>query len=290
MPTRSGFTFLLILFAMLLTSMNYGNNMAYSLVFLCLGFFLVGYIHSRENLKGLEISSIQPLTAFAGEPLGFVIEAKNQSKKHKTALYIKVGQGSETRFFGPYHLAPQETQGMEITLPTLDRGLYHLHQITFITTYPLGLFRALRSFKVDQPYVVFPKPGGHLPWPPVSVASVEYAEGFHFSGGEDFSGHRPFRAGESQKHIDWKAYARGRPLNLKEFTGGGTQQQWFEWNHLSGLGDEERVSQLTRWVLQADEMGIEYGLKIPGEVIEQDCCSRHTLACLTALALFGEAR
>jgi uncharacterized protein (DUF58 family) len=164
--------------------------------------------------------------------------------------------------------------------------LHTLDYIELETVYPLGLFRMWRRIPVLHDYLVFPRPAGVQPWPPPRTLWFENVEGFHFTGGDDFTGLRPYRLGEPQHHIDWKAYARGRPLSIKEFTGGGSYQQWFDWFQLPSLSVEERLSQLTRWVLEADQQGKEFGLRIPGMEIEPDSSSVHTLRCLRELALF----
>ena len=86
--------------------------------------------------------------------------------------------------------------------------------------------------------------------------------------------------------IDWKAVARGRPMGIKEFTGGGTEQLWFDWDQLTGLDLESRLSQLARWVLEAEQEGREFGLRIPGKTIPLDISPGHTTKCLETLAVF----
>jgi uncharacterized protein (DUF58 family) len=105
-------------------------------------------------------------------------------------------------------------------------------------------------------------------------------------GGDDFTGVRPYRLGEPMHHIDWKAVARGRPLSIKEFTGGGDARLIFGWEHLEGMGTESRLSQLCKWVLEADEQGTEFGLKLPDGMIKPGSGSTHTLKCLETLAVF----
>lgn len=54
-------------------------------------------------------------------------------------------------------------------------------------------------------------------------------------------------------------------------------------------GDTEtRISQLTRWVLDAHAAGLSYGLRLPGTERAPDSGEAHFRLCLEALALFGE--
>ena len=277
--TGSGWIFVLVLFAMLMASMNYSNNMGYALCFLLTSLMLVSFLYARHNLKGLEIIQVQTQPVFAGEVLLFTFELRNHSSTRRIALYA--GELS-----GPFSVESHTAMTVKISFPATRRGLFTLSGITLWTIYPLGLFQAQRLFRVDKVYIVYPKPVGTRQWPAVEQHEEEVSEGFYSRGGDDFVGVRPWRPGESMLHIDWKAVARGRPLSIKEFTGGGTEQLWFDWDQLAGLDLEARLSQLALWVVEAEQEGREFGLRIPGKTIPLDISPGHTTKCLEALAVF----
>jgi uncharacterized protein (DUF58 family) len=278
-PSGSGWIFISVLFAMLLASMNYSNNMGYALCFLLTSLMLVSFLYTRHNLKGLEITQVQTQPVFAGETLLFTFELKNHSAARRIALYA--GEIPE-----PFSAEPQISRTVKISVPAKRRGLFTLSGITLWTVYPLGLFQARCLFRVNKVYIVYPKPVGTRQWPAVEEHETEVSEGFYSRGGDDFVGVRPWRPGESMLHIDWKAVARGRPLSIKEFTGGGSEQLWFDWDQLTGLDLETRLSQLALWVVEAEQEGREFGLRIPGKTIPLDISPGHTTKCLETLAVF----
>ena len=51
------------------------------------------------------------------------------------------------------------------------------------------------------------------------------------------------------------------------------------------LGTEARLSRLCAWVLQADRLGLNYGLRLPGLEIKPGSGEAHKRQCLEALAL-----
>jgi len=216
----------------------------------------------------------------------FALKMKNHSSKRRVGLYVMTREGRKCQFFGPITLEANETDTIEISIPASKRGRFYLSNLSLISIYPLGLLRVHSKFKVQKEYYVFPKAVGFKPMPAAVMVPNENAEGFHFSGGEDFSGLRPYRIGESQHQIDWKAYARGRPLYIKEFSGGGSLQLWFDWFSLFGASAEERLSQITLWILDADKLGREFGIQLPNIDIPPDSSTLHTLNCLKTLALF----
>jgi uncharacterized protein (DUF58 family) len=278
---------MLVLLAMLTASINYGNNMAYILTFLLLSLLLVGLLHTRNNLKGLDIANLMPQPVFAGERVRFALELHNRSEGRRYGIWLThTGTGEDVELSGPFALEGCSNTTTEISFHVTRRGRFTLSRIEVITIYPLGLFLSRMTLRVDKDYLVYPHPEGTRPWPIPEVAEENGTEGYHMKGGDDFTGFRPYREGEPMHHIDWKAVARGRPYLIKEFTGGGSVQLCFGWHHLEGIGTEARLSQLCRWVLEADEQGVEFALKLPDGKIRQGAGSTHTLKCLEALALF----
>jgi uncharacterized protein (DUF58 family) len=260
--------------------------MAYILTFLLFSLLIVGTLHGRKNLHGMIIERVEPQRVFAGEEAIITVKIGNHSSRKRNSFYINVAVSTENRLFGPFYLKPNSRLKAEIVFPTEKRGRFILDQVTLVTSYPFGFMQLAHSIRVDKEYVVFPKPAGNQGWP--DGDGDQSAEGYHPNGGDDFTGLRPYRQGESQRHIDWKSYARGRPLSVKEFRSGGQTALWFDWHDLSGMEVESRLSQLTRWVLEADDLEKEFGLRLPTVEIQPDCCSTHTLRCLTELALFEQ--
>ena len=280
-PTGSGWVLMAILFAMLLASINYSNNMGYTLCFLLTSLMLVSFVYTGYNLKRLGITNVQTQPVFAGETLRFTFDLQNNSPARRTAIYA----GDLT---GPFSVPPHSCTTAEIPVPAPQRGRFNLTEITLWTVYPMGLFRARCHIPVNKVYIVYPKPVGTLQWPALENHEDEASEGFYARGGDDFVGVRPWRPGESMHHIDWKAVARGRPMSIKEFTGGGTEQLWFDWYQLGGMEIETRLSQLARWVLEAAQEGREFGLRMPNLTISMDSSPGHTTKCLETLAVFQE--
>src|SRR5690606_7042062 len=57
MPTRTGATFALVLFLMLLVAINYQNSLAYGLTFLLMSLSVLGILHTYRNVSGLILSA-----------------------------------------------------------------------------------------------------------------------------------------------------------------------------------------------------------------------------------------
>jgi uncharacterized protein (DUF58 family) len=149
------------------------------------------------------------------------------------------------------------------------------------SSFPLGLFYSWsRRIEFAAPCLVYPRPA-----PPTALPDgVATAAGARHSG-DDFIGQREYLRGDSLRHINWKAVARGQGWYTKQFGGGEATELWLEWNATPGPDHETRLSVLCRWVLDAEQQGLRYGLRLPRQDIEPGRGAAHQHECLKALAL-----
>ena len=99
-------------------------------------------------------------------------------------------------------------------------------------------------------------------------------------------GSAPTCRGESQRHIDWKAVARGQPLMTKQFAAETKGAVYLDFFELRFADVEEKLSQLTLWVIEAERARQPYGLRLPGIEISPALGQMHFHSCLRALSLF----
>src|SRR5438132_374141 len=104
---------------------------------------------------------------------------------------------------------------------------------------------------------------------------------------DGWQGLRPVRDGDAPRQVDWKAYAREAPLRVKEYIPAGSELRVFDFGRLTDPDVEVRLSQLARWVVDAEAHGERYGLALPGVWLPPDRGPEHRHRCLAALSLFG---
>ena len=161
-----------------------------------------------------------------------------------------------------------------------------LRRIRLTSTFPLGILRAWAYFTDPAVCLVYPRPQGSLPLPVDGLAASSVMGGVHH-GHDDFAGFRPYHAGDPIRAIAWKNLARADVLLVKRFTSGAAERIVLAWAHSAALADPEaRLSQLTAWILEAERLGLHYGLELPGTQIPPATGAAHRHQCLKALALF----
>ena len=101
---------------------------------------------------------------------------------------------------------------------------------------------------------------------------------------------RAYRAGDPPRQIAWKALAREQGLLTKEFSAMASSELWLDWDDAHAADPEARLSVLAHWVLQAEDFGQSFGLRLPGVEIPPGRGEAHRARCLEALALFESPR
>jgi uncharacterized protein (DUF58 family) len=270
-------------FAMLLGSMNYNNNLSFVLTFLLVGLGFISMHQCQRNLVGLEISfsGIDPV--YAGQLADFKIAVTNHSGKHRHQLQIYVGSITSAI----EDLAPGESRVLHLEIPTDRRGHIALTRFGLRTLFPFELFRSWAWIHMNLKGLVYPQPAENAPEPPPTEAARGHRQ-HDARGEEDFAGLRKFHDGDSPRHISWKAYARSGDLLTKQFSGADTSSQWLDFNQMSDPDIEKRLSILTQWILDAERVQRDYGLRIPGQEFAPAHGGAHRHQCLAALALFDQ--
>jgi uncharacterized protein (DUF58 family) len=282
LPTRYGVVFALTVFAMLLGSLNYSASLGFGLTFLLCGLGIVIMQHCHNNLLGLTVSFAGADPVFAGEEAGLRIGLQNSSSETGRDLSIDCGHSGD----GPVDVEPGAAAQLQINLPTTNRGWVQLHRFSISTRHPGNLFRAWSWIHMDARCLVYPEPAP--PGRPMPLAgdaggmrSVQNHEE------DDFVGLRDATPQDPPRRLAWKAFARSDQLMVKEFAGAAARSCLFDWQALADLDDEARLSQLTRWCLDAANEGRSFGLVLPNQTIPLGTGNRHLHDCLQVLALYG---
>ncbi len=243
---------------------------------------IISMLHAFRNLAWLEVRPGKANPVFAGDEAGFDLCLDNPRTLPRYAIGIECQKEEPIYCDVPVQIGTMAS----ISIPSRRRGWLRPGRFTLFTRYPLGLFHAWSYVEFDMRCLVYPRPEmAHLP-PPMMQAKA--GEGFeHGQGSDDFTGLRPHQPSDSPRHIAWKAVARDRGLLTKQFIGRADAELWLDWSELPvSLDTEQRLSRLTRWVLDAENAGLSYGLRLPGKEIRTGCGATHQQKCLEALALF----
>ncbi len=283
LPGRNTVGLVAVLVAMWYAGVAQSNGAAHLLCFLLAALAMVSTIHAWSNLRGVRMRVGKIAPAFVGERVMVPLTADAAPGTAPASVEVHAGNPEHSALFDG--LAPEHGQRAMVSLAASQRGRFERVRLILLSRYPLGFFTARRRLVVEQRFYVYPRPHGTAPIPRAPAASRESLEGTRIEG-DDFAGVRTWLQGESQRHIDWKAAARGQPLLSKQWAGDTGETVQLDWHDTPPGDTEARLGQLAQWIVTAERSGKNYGLSIPGRKIPPARGEAHFHACLESLATF----
>ncbi len=274
-----------VLLAMWYAASSQNNAAAYLLLFTLAGVVLISIPHTMRNLCGLKVMAESPKPTFAGKEVSLPVEIINRSGAPRQGLTLSVpGSGGNPERLD--NLAPGKAARVMLRFPARFRGEHEIASLRLATVYPLGFMRARKQVAARQRYLVYPKPAGDPRLPADRARSVPVRGRPETGEGDDFAGVRAYVPGESQRHIDWKAVARGQALMTKQYAAEPGGLLYLDFPSVRSGDLEDRLSQLALWIIEAERVRRPYGLRVPGAEIAPSFGEAHFHRCLRALALF----
>jgi uncharacterized protein (DUF58 family) len=283
LPTAHGLLYVAATTLIFITAINYVLSLAFGLAFLMVSLFILCILHTFRNLQHLTVKGIGGDSVFAGEEASFTVLLQRQSGRMHEALELSFPKGLLTRA----DLIEGAQLRVNVYLQTKHRGVLKAPRLLVQTRFPLGLWRAWSMLDLDMCCLVYPTPVAcSLP------EAVSHSGGGKGSstqpGGDDFHGLRNFQPGDSLKQVAWKNLARGQGLKVKQFVDSSDDRFMLDWAMFAGFDAEGRLSRLCYWVLKLARSDVDYGLNIPGVVIQPGRGDAHRHRLLSALALWQQ--
>ncbi len=282
-PNRNTVGLIALLVAMWYAGASQNNGAAYLLCFLLAAVALVSTLHTWTNLRGLRVLCGPVTPVFSGERQRVSVAVRAATGRTHAAIRIKPrGRGESAAF---PELSGTQWLRDDVWIETPRRGHFDEMDLVISSLYPLGFFTARTIATVPLSRWVYPKAEGSRPLPRAPVSASQRGTGARAEG-EDFAGVRAYAPGEPQRHIDWKAVARGQPLVIKQWAGEADETLLLTWEDTAGLAHEARLSQLARWIVASERSGQNYALTMPGTALAAGRSDAHFHECLRALAAF----
>lgn len=225
---------------------NTRANLAYQLALLSLALLCVAMLSALAFRPALTIRRRMPRYGSEGEPLRYVVEVENASRRVQRGLRLQEhvrasltgDDGERLTGYTNWVSAVRRRAGAHphaVSIPDvppggrvevrvewrpLRRGYVRLAGASILRPDPLGLFNARRRIRLRDSVLVLPRryPVNWTAW----TGSLRDKPGglslaASTSGVEEFAALREYRPGDPLRHIDWKGWARlGVPI-VKEF-------------------------------------------------------------------------
>jgi uncharacterized protein (DUF58 family) len=295
LPTRAGWMLALTLLVLLVASINYQLNLGYLLTFLLAGSAVVGMHVCHNTLRGLTLMMQAPAAVFAGASATLEVKLSHDKTTARRSIGVAVdsedastSHGSASAHWSYTDIEAQSAANVHVAFAPKRRGLQRVPMLTAETRYPLGTFRVWTVWKPAAQVLVYPQPEAFAPpLPPGEPKSSGAAAALRTAQAGEFEGVRAYQRGDPMKLVVWKKAAKSDELVSRDATQAQRYELWLDESSCGGRDLEHRLSRLTAWVVAADKLGQDYGLRVLGTEIKPASGEAHKRRCLEALALAG---
>jgi uncharacterized protein (DUF58 family) len=296
LPTRAGWMLAMTLLVLLIASINYQLNLGYLLTFMLAGAAVVGMHVTHGNLRGLTMNLIANYAdstsgnnaishIFAGSMAHLQVRLTHGRKAQRPSIGLALLDEAHAPHWAWADVPAQGTSTVHVAFKAERRGLHRVPDLQAETRYPLGTFRVWTVWRPQSQVLVYPAPEPHAPPLPPGEPRSGGGGAARMQQSGEFDGVRAYRRGDPLKLVVWKKAAKSDELVSRDTQQTQRYELWLDYASCGTTGHEAKLSRLTAWVLAANLLGSDYGLRMPGRDIKPASGEAHKRACLEALAL-----
>lgn len=215
--SKLGGSFIGLAFMLYLVSLQTQSGLLFLILGILFGCYVINLAAARRTVKHLKLTPPETMRGREGEKINGTWQVENPSR-HTLGLTEAASPWGKLFRLGALGPGDQAHLSPELIFPT--RGVYPMHSLKLISSYPFGLVRYLKWLKISGEFIVYPRAYN---CPPPRAAGFEPMVGGKFSGqnrsssGDSFHGVRPFQSTDPVKLIHWKSSCKGLGLMVKEF-------------------------------------------------------------------------
>ena len=292
LPTGAGAMLALTLLALLIAAINYQLNLGYLLTFALAGSAASSMVLCHATLRGLQLHLLPPEPQFLGQVARLTVQLHSSARRPRYGIGLAPRpEDGQAPSWAYCDVPAQGMAQLQIGFAPQHRGWHRLPLLTAQTRFPLGIFRVWCWWQPATQLLVYPAPEAHPP--PLPAGQPRAGDGRSHSGGSsgEFDGVRPYRRGDPLKQLVWKKAAQAFASGSQALVSRDAQHSqqldlWLDVNHCGLAAPEARIARVTAWVLQAERLGLRWGLRLPGGAqITPGSGAQHQRRCLEALAL-----
>lgn len=276
-PTKFGLGFTTLLIIMFVWSINHQLNLGYALVFINGIIAILSAATTVNTLSRLHIRVGDASPVFVGETAYIPIIISEQRGKNRPALTL-TNREDETTCDG---IDANSTTHLTLKQTAFQRGWQNTDPLELRSSLPLHLFVAWQWIHPQHHHLVYPAPLGEQPLP----RQHSQQQGEHLTeglGNDELTHLVPYQSGDPLSRIAWKQLGRGEMMS-KRFAGEGSETVILDYALTQG-DHESRLSQLSKWIIEAETNGLDYQLKLPNYQSPTSRGAQHYHRCLQTLA------
>lgn len=295
-PTRAGWIFFALVFAVGFAALNTGNNLLYLVLSLMLAFLVLSGVLSEAALRDIAVRRCLPFEWSVGQPGRVVLEIANGQRRvwshaivvedlaeHEPGHVAVVGRTIALR------IAPGSCEKRSYTFAPTRRGALRFEGLRITTRFPFGLFAKSSWLERPASVLVYPRIGSMEPPPAREHArSIGPQSRGTSTAPSEVAGLREFIAGDAPRRIHWPATWRRGQLLVREVEGETAAETEVRLHTAGAARDEAFEMAVEHAASQAEaslRAGLHVGLRTDGVALAAGHGALHRARLLGFLAL-----
>ncbi len=228
--TRTGLAYSGAIVIVTLAAVLSANNLLFLILAAMLSILAISGFVSKLTLAGLEIDLLLPSHISARRTVRATVRLKNL-KRWMPSFSIRVTGAPPSPLTTPGNIGPSGYEGalffpvipggvtveepIELRFPTRGRHSERAFQLT--TGFPFGFAERRETVTLRHDVIVYPCLDPRPGFQSLADSIAGEIEAWRRGPGHDFYRIRPYEVLESARHVDWKATAHTRSLQVREF-------------------------------------------------------------------------
>ncbi|MEA2073683.1 MAG: DUF58 domain-containing protein [Campylobacterota bacterium] len=257
-PTKYFLYLVLIIVALFMQAYMHNYNIVYIMMFFLVGIAGASSLYGVLNLYHIKVKLLSHERFFALTPSFYTLSLINDSSH--SAYDISITSLDEVHNIKSINA--QESRTLRVRTDFQQRGSSKLPDIKLSSIFPLPHEIKFKDINLKESLVVYAQPKG------ISLFSIYNRDSSLNGEMDEFDGLRDFIQGESISYIHWASLAKDETLKSKTFLFEDEQKTLhFNFDTLKGEV-EEKLSQLTLWVLECEKYNLAFTLDINAKILD----------------------
>lgn len=241
-PTVFGFAYGACCILILAMGFMQSNNVVYLVAFLAISLGVNSLRVTDKIITSVNVNFPEYIFGPANEESDYYIQILSHHEVAKMSFEISCKDKTQ-----------MIQRGMTLVdSPKIEEGVNKDWILKISTTAPFGLSRAWKLIPINSKIIGFPLPIGR-----------SLNESFSYQSESPFEGEiKPLKAGESFQRIIWRILAKnGKKVRWSEAIDSSKNHLIFDYDLIESKSHLEKLRQLSRWILEANEAKIPFVLK-----------------------------
>lgn len=219
--TRGGLLFTLAILLVGISAVLSANNLLFLIVAMMLSTLLVSGFVSRLGLAGLQLDFAVPPHVSAGRTVAAKLYIRNLKRWIPSFSIRVVAWENSDAVLGSSIYLPVIPGGatleQSVDVRFTRRGAQHHSTFAFCTGFPFGFLDKSSRVNLLREVLIYPSIDPRPGFEDLLGGLAGEIESHYQGLGRDFYRIRPYQPFESARHVDWKATAHTRDLQVREF-------------------------------------------------------------------------